>query len=174
MLSHFSTESEFANYGVAFRYYSIAMLALSSIHAVLLPKFSRVDMQDIDKQRQFSYKWIKTAVWLIVPLTIADIFGKSLFVLINGIQYEKAFYMFTIFSAGILLSLMFSPLVQIIMARKAFKFLFLLGVGAFVLNVAGNYFLIPLWGGLGAALVVILSNGFINIASWLRILYSTR
>jgi O-antigen/teichoic acid export membrane protein len=174
MLSHFSTENEFANYGVAFRYYSIAMLALSSIHAVLLPKFSRVDMQDLDKQRQFSYKWLKTTVWLIVPLAIVDIFGKSLFVLINGIQYEKAFYMFTIFSVGILLSLMFSPLVQIIMARKAFKFLFLLGLGAFVLNFTGNYLLIPVWGGLGAAFVVILSNGFINIASWLRILYSTK
>jgi len=174
MLSHFSSENEFANYGVAFRYYSIAMLALSSIHAVLLPKFSRVDMQDLAKQRQFSYKWIKTTVWLIFPLAIVDIFGKSLFVLVNGIQYEKAFYMFTILSVSILLSLMFSPLVQIIMARKAFKFLFLLGVGAFLLNFAGNYFLIPVWGGLGAALVVILSNGFINIASWLRILYSTK
>jgi O-antigen/teichoic acid export membrane protein len=60
------------------------------------------------------------------------------------------------------------------MARKAFKFLFLLGLGAFLLNFAGNYFLIPIWGGLGAAFVVILSNGFINIASWLRILYSTK
>jgi O-antigen/teichoic acid export membrane protein len=174
MLSHFSSEKELANYGVAFRYYSIALLALSSIHAVLLPRFSKLDMQDLDKQRQFSYKWLKTTVWLIVPIAVADIFGKSLFVLVNGMQYEKAFHIFTVLSVGILISLMFSPLVNILLARKAFKFLFMVGSSAFFLNFAGNYFLIPAWGGLGAALVVIFTGSLINIASWIRILYSTK
>ena len=166
MLSHLSSEKELASYGVAFRYYSISLLALSSIHAVLLPRFSKVDMQDVGRQRQFISKWLKTTVWLIIPIAIVDIFGKPLFVWINGTQYEKAFYMFTILSFGAWLSLMFSPLVNVLMARKAFKFLFISAIGTMVLNITGNYFFISLWGGLGAALVIILSQN-IFLQGWI-------
>lgn len=158
MLSHFSSEEELANYGVAFRYYSLALLALSSIHAVLLPRFSKMDMQDIGKQRDFTVKWLKATGWLIVPLAIFDIFGKPFFVLINSVRYEKAFYIFVILSVGIWLSLMFSPLVNIIMARKAFKFLFMSALGGFILSFVSNYFLISLWGGIGAAFAVIITQ----------------
>jgi len=174
MLSHLSTEGELANYGVAFRYYSLALLLLGSIHAVLLPQFSKVKMQDPGKQRQFTLKWLKMMVWLIIPIAIADALGKPLFIWVNGMQYEKAFYIFVVFSAGIWLSLMLSPLVNVLMSRKAFKFLFLLVVGALILNFTGNYLLIPLWGGLGAAVVTILSHGLINVTSAVRVFFSTR
>jgi O-antigen/teichoic acid export membrane protein len=166
MLSHFSSEKELANYGVAFRYYSISLLALSSIHAVLLPRFSRVDMLDSVNQNQFIFKWLKATVWLIIPIAIVDIFGKSLFVWINGTQYEKAFYIFTILSIGVWLSLMFSPLVNVLMARKAFKFLCISAIGTFVFNFIGNYFFISLWGGFGAAFVIILSQN-IFLQGWI-------
>jgi len=162
MLSHFSSAEELANYGVAFKYYSLSLLLLGSIHTVLLPMFSKVEMQDPSKQSQFAIKWLKTNVWLIFPLIIFDFFGKSLFIAINGMQYEKAFYIFIAFSVGIWLSLMFSPLVNILMSRKVFKFLFTLGVCALVLNFTGNYLLIPLWGGFGAVVVTICSHGLIN------------
>lgn len=166
MLSHFTSEKELANYGVAFRYYSISLLALSSIHAVLLPRFSKTDMLDLNKQNQFIFKWLKTTVWLIVPIAVADIFGKPLFVWINGIKYEKAFYVFTILSIGVWLSLMFSPLVNVLMARKAFKFLCISAIGTFVFNFTCNYFLISLWGGFGAALAIILSQN-IFLQGWI-------
>ncbi len=169
MLSHFSSEKELANYGVAFRYYSIALLALSSIHAVLLPKFSKIDMQDFNKQHQFTIKWLKTTIWIIVPILIVDIFGKSLFVWVNGQQYEKAFYMFVIFSLGVWLSLMLSPLVNILIARNAFRFMFLLGLSAFIFNFIGNYIFIPLWGGIGAAIITIMSHLLINFGSFIKV-----
>lgn len=162
MLSHLSTEVELATYGVAFRYYSLGLLLLGSINAVLLPRFSKVDMQDSLKQRQFTLKWIKFVGWVIIPIIIADVFGKSLFVWITGVQYEKAFYIFVVFSIGIWLSLMLSPLVNILMSRKAFKFLFTLSVGALGLNFIGNYLLIPLWSGFGAAIATLVSHFLIN------------
>ncbi len=174
MLSRFSSEAELANYGVAYRYYSVALILLSSIYTVLLPRFSKVDMQDISRQRDFTFKWLKTTVWIIIPILIFDIFGKSLFVWITGQQYEKAFYMFVIFSIGVWLSFVFSPMVFILISRKEFKFLFVLGVSALVLNFTGNYFLIPDWGGFGAALTVIVSYGLINIASTIRVVLSTK
>jgi O-antigen/teichoic acid export membrane protein len=175
MLSHMTAENELANYGVASRYYSMALMVLSSIHAVLLPRFSKVDMQDINRQRQFTYKWMKIAVWIIIPILIFDIFGKQLFVMVNGAQYEKAFYVFVIFSIGVWLSLMFSPLVNILIARKSFKFLFVIGLGAFAINFTGNYFLIPVWGGFGAAIVTILSqNVFLQGLILIKLFRSNR
>ena len=174
MISHFTSQEELANYGVAFRYYTLSLMVLNSIHAVLLPRFSKVDMRDLDKQRQFVTKWLKMTIWLIIPIAIIVITCKPVFLLINGLQYEGAFNIFIIFSIGIWLSLMFSPLVNILLARKAFKFLFILGTAAFVFNFLGNYFLIPVWAGLGAALITILSHALINIASVLRIYYSIK
>ena len=161
MLSHFSIKEELANYGVAFRYYSMALLLLGSIHAVLLPKFSKVEMQDIKRQRMFTFKWLRNTVWLIIPLVIADLIGKPLFIWINGRQYEKAFYIFVVFSVGIWLSLMFGPLVTVLISRKEFRFLFFSSAVAFILNFTGNYILVPIWGGFGAALVTILSHNFL-------------
>lgn len=168
MLSHFSTAEELANYGVAFRYYSMALLLLRSTHAVLLPKFSKIDMQDLTRQRQFTLKWLKATVWLIIPIAVGDMFGKPLFMRMNGIQYEKAFYVFVIFSFGVWFSLMFSPSVNVLMSRRDFKFLFTLAVGAAVLNFTGNYVIIPLWGGFGAALVTISSIGLINTSVFVK------
>ena len=138
MLSHFSTEEEIANYGVAFRYYSFGLLSLSSIHTVLLPKFSKIDFQDIRKHKEFISKWIKASIWIVLPIILFDLFGKPFFVFLNGKQYERAFYIFIVFSFGLWLSLMFSSLVNVLMSRKKFKFLFMLSLGAFVINFVGN------------------------------------
>lgn len=174
MLSRFSSEEELANYGVAFRYYSLAMIVLSSLNAVMLPMFSKVEMKDLGRQRQFTLKWLKTTVWFVIPLMIFDIFGKPLFIWVNGAQYEKAFYIFVILSSVFWLNLMFSPLVHIVMARKAFKFLFILGLAAFVFNFTCNYLLVPEYGGFGAAFVTAISYSLINVTALFRVLFSTK
>jgi len=170
MLSHFSINEELANYGVAFQYYLLALLFLNSINTVLLPKFSKVEMQNSKSQLQFLQKWIKTTWWLIIPIVLFDIFGKTLFLWISGKQYEKAFYIFIIFTGGIWLSILLSPLINILMARKNFKFLFILSLVALVFNFIGNYIFIPKWHGYAAALVAILSHGIINIFAFLKCL----
>jgi O-antigen/teichoic acid export membrane protein len=174
MLSHFSSEEELANYGVAFRYYSLAMIVLASLNAVMLPKFSKAEMQDLGRQRQFTVKWLKATVWLVIPLVVFDLFGNPLFTWLNGMRYENAFYIFVILSSGFWINLMFSPLVHIVMARKAYKFLFFLGLAAFSLNLLGNYNVVPRWGGLGAAFVTVASHGLINITAFFRVLLSTK
>ncbi len=172
MLSHFSNTEELANYGIAFRYYSAILLLLGSIHTVLLPKFSKIDMQDINRQREFTIKWIKVTSWIIIPILFIDIFGKPLFLWLNGQQYERSFTIFVCFSLGIWISFMFSPLVNILKSRKSFKFLTSLSFSAFILNFIGNYLFIPIWGGLGAAFITIISHGLINIIVALRIIFT--
>ena len=171
MVSHFSTKIELANYGVASKYLSLFNLLRGSISVVLLPMFSRVYMQEPARQRQFIFKWFKTMGWLIIPIAVLDIFGKPLFVWINGMQYERAFYIFIIFSIGIWTNLLFCPPVIILVARKEFKFLLMLALGALASNFIGNYLLIPHWAGLAAAMMHIISNSFINVVAVIKILF---
>jgi len=169
MLLRFKGEEELAIYAVAFQFYSLSLLFLGSIHAVLLPKFSKIDMQNPVKQRAFLKKWLQMSVWLIIPIILFDWLGKPLFVWLNGSAYEKSFPIFIVFSIGIWFSLMFSPLVNILMGTNQFNFMFLLGVVAFCINIILNLLLVPSLGGLGAAIAVIISISIINICSFIKI-----
>jgi len=169
MISHFSSTEELANYGVAFRYYAAILLLLGSVHAVLLPMLSKIEMQDIRKQKRFMVKWLKFTVWIVIPILIADLFGKRIFLWISGAQYSRAFLIFIVFSIGIWLSLIFSPLVNLLISRKIFKFLVLLGTGTLIFNFVGNYLLIPIWGGVGAAFITVFSHGLLNVCAGLKL-----
>lgn len=170
MLSHLSTESELANFGVAYRYFSLALLLLGSIHAVLLPLLSKVDMQDLDRQRKFALKWTKATCWLIVPILLAGFLLKPLFIWINGQQYNGAFYILLVLLPSLWIGLMCSPLVNIIIVRKELKLLFSLGAAALILSFCGNYLFIPPFGGLGAAVVAVLSYALVNLTCGLRVI----
>lgn len=161
LLSRYSEHSELAIYGVALQYYSLAILLLSSIQAVLRTKFSRVDMQDKNQQRRFLRDWLRLTAWGWVPLLGLILFGKPIFVLLNGQEYESAFIIFCIMSFGVWLSLMFSPLVNILIGRKDFKFLFGLGLVAFSFSLLANYVGIRNWGALGAAIALVLTHNLV-------------
>jgi len=165
MLSHLSTKKELAYYGVAYQYYAMGVLFLGSIHTVLLPKFSRGDINQI----VFLKKWIKFTLLFIVPsFLIIAMFGKSPFVFINSCKYEKSFYIFLIFLIGLAINFIFSPLINIIMSIKRFKILFILSIVAFFVNFLGNYILIPIYAGFGAAFVTIFSISIINVLALLQ------
>ncbi|MBN1557145.1 MAG: oligosaccharide flippase family protein [Lentisphaerae bacterium] len=174
MLSHLVDETELANYGVAGRYYAMALMLLVSIHAVLLPRFSRTDMQDSGRQRAFTRRWLKLTAWLIIPIGLLVWAGRPLFLLVNGEQYTRAYYMAAVFAAGVWLSLTFSPLSNVLKARRAFRFLTVMAFAALAANFFGNLLLIPRWGGLGAATITVLSHALVNVASAARVFRSAR
>jgi O-antigen/teichoic acid export membrane protein len=171
MLSKFASQEELANYGVAFRYYSMAMLMLGSVSAVLRPKFSHVEMQDEDRQANFLLEWLQKSAWIGVPVLLFIVFGKPLFVLINGVQYESSFDILRVLTVGFWLSLMLSPLVNILISRKRFQFLFLLAMGAFVVNIVATYIGVRMLGGIGAAIAVVLAH---NVVLQVPILWRLR
>jgi len=67
------------------------------------------------------------------------------------------------------MSLIFSPIVNILIARKEYFFLAALGFIALVLNFIGNYLFIPIYGAIGATVVIILSFAIINISIYLKV-----
>jgi O-antigen/teichoic acid export membrane protein len=169
LLSYLSTEEQVALYGVAFRYYSMILLLLNSIHAVLLPRFSKADMLDTQRQRRFASKWVKNSVWLFVPLSAFALLGKPLFVWVNGAQYGGAFGILVVFLLGSWLSLMLSPVVNVLMGRKHFKYLFVASAIASVVGFGGCYILVPFWGAVGAAISTVVSASLINVLAMFEV-----
>jgi O-antigen/teichoic acid export membrane protein len=155
---------------VAGRFYSSALLLLSSIHAVLAPRFANVEMLDHEKQRRFTTKWLRITLWLPLPVLGGLVLGQPLFLWVVGEQYERSFLILLVLSVGLCLSLAFSPIVNVLMARKEFKFVFGLGVLALALNVIGNLSLIPRWGGVGAAAITVVTHATVNGLSVLKVL----
>lgn len=161
MLSRYAPRSELAIYGVALQYYSLGILLLGSIQAVLRTKFSKADMQDTDRQQDFLRKWLQISVWTGIPILAFMLFGKPLFVFLNGEEYEGAFLVLAILAVGLWLSFMFSPLANILIGRKDFKFLFGLSLVAFAFNLVANYVGIHMWGAVGAAFVLVLTHNVV-------------
>ncbi|HPG38209.1 MAG TPA: oligosaccharide flippase family protein [bacterium] len=169
MLTKFSPKEELANYGVALKYYSLALLILNSINIVLLPRFANISMQEESRQVQFVRNWIKHTLWIIIPVLIFAFFGKGLYVFINGAQYAKSFNIFLIFTFGVYLSLMFSPIVNVLIARKLYSFLFFVSLVALVSSYSLCYFLIPHWASYAAATIAIGGHALINITAFIKI-----
>jgi O-antigen/teichoic acid export membrane protein len=167
LLSHLSSSESLAIYGVAFRYYSIAMLSLASISAVLRPKFSKPEMQARDRQVMFLNRWLKYTMWLIVPIVLFDLIGEPFFVWLNGDRYGTAFPVWVVLSIGIWIGVVCSPLVNILISRKHFKTLFALGCVALAINLALNLSLIPSMQEMGAAVATVSSYSFVNLCVFL-------
>jgi O-antigen/teichoic acid export membrane protein len=169
MLSKFRSIEEVAVYGVAFKYHSLILLVLGSISAVLLPKFSKMDYRDLEVQKRFINRWIRLSTLSIFPIGLLILFSKPVMVFLNGPRYLSAILPFQLFCVGAIISLMFSPLVNIVMARKKYFFLAVLGFTAFFINFIGNYLFIPLYGIIGATGVTVVSYAVINLVAYFKI-----
>lgn len=173
-VSRFASTLELAEYGTAVRYYSMGLLFLGSVHAVLLPRFARAEMQVPDVQRRFIRQWFLATSWVILPIVLFDVWGKSLFVGLNGGKYAEAFSIWIIFSVGIWFSLMFSPLVNILIGQQRYRTLFFLSSISLVIALIGYNLAVPRWGGMGAAGVAVFSQFVINFGAFTGLVWSKR
>jgi len=170
VLSRFWSEQYVAIYGVALKYYGLALLMLGSINATLLPRFARVDMQDASAQRAFLFKWLRISVWVAVPILLFNLFGQPVFDLVNGVAYAESFRIFNVFSVGIWFSLVLSPLVNVVIGRSMFRFLCMAGLLGLVVAASLNLALVPRWGGFGASIAIVAAHAVINVTCFVYVL----
>jgi len=174
MISRYKTAEDLAVYGVAYRYYGLAIMLLGSIHAVLLPKFSRVEYLDSFKQREIIFRWLKVSSLSVIPVAIIALSATPLFLLLSGKQYLGSVNVFRVFCVGVVISLMFSPLVNILIGKKKFAFLAILSFIAFALNFAGNLILIEPYGIMGVTTVEVITYFFLNISIFVGVMLCTK
>ena len=164
-----SNEEELTFFGVGYRYYSVVLLFLGSIHAVLLQKFAKVEMQQFNKQKDFVKSWLKLSVWFIVMFGLFVLFGKPSFTWISGLEYVNAFNILLILLVGVWFNLFLSPIVNILMRRRDFRYLCIWLFITIMFAILGYLIILLRIGAMGAALIIFLAYLFFIFSAFVNI-----
>lgn len=166
MLQIMSTPGQLASYGSAFRYYTIIVLILNSIHTVLLPLIQRLQsLQDLDR---LYARHMKMLLLIVPAILFAGFISQWIIPVVDQGKYPDAISIFRILCLSAIISIAFSPHVNLIMRFEDFRFLFFLILGGLLLNVGLNLVLIPLWGAVGTSWATLAAFGFVNGSIYLR------
>ncbi|WP_162288273.1 polysaccharide biosynthesis C-terminal domain-containing protein [Exiguobacterium sp. N4-1P] len=167
MISSLSNAKDLAQYGVAFKYYSLLLTLLPSIKAVLRVKTSKKDFLDQKNiRRTATIEWLKKSSYIVIPIFVVIIFTSDYFMhLINGEKYDESIMTFKILAIGVAFSYIFATSVNMMISARKYYSLISLSVIALCFNYSFNLLLIPLYGIEGAAITTIISHIIINIGS---------
>lgn len=166
LLKYLSNNYQLATYGSAFRYYSLILLALSSVNSVFLPV-----IQNIKNRSELDTIYSKHNKMLIVFIPVILIgawLANWILPIIDMGKYPEAVSVFQILSFSAIISFVFSPHTNFVMKFEDFKFLFIIIIIAVTVNCILNFLMIPLYGSLGAALATLITFGFSNYITFLR------
>jgi O-antigen/teichoic acid export membrane protein len=160
MLRLLTDSSTLAIYGSAFRYYALVILALSSVHAVLLP---RTQKEENIRKIEATYRKYMKVILLIAPVIILGAYlSQWIIPIIDRGKYPQAVTVFRILAVSSIISLLFSPHVNIVMKFEKFRYLYYLVCGAILLSAGLNLFLVPYLGVIGTAISTLVSFAFVN------------
>ena len=151
MLSAFGESYDVACYGVAFKYYSILMGFMPAIKTVLRVRMSKADkIESIQNQHLFAKSWLIKSSLPVLLFAAA------------GNNYNEASSVFLVLCFCAAFAYIFAPATSLIMSIGKYKMQFVTAVIAMLINIIGNYILIPKWGAVGAALTTTISHLFFN------------
>lgn len=171
MLKLFKGTEAVANYGVAFKYYSLVISALPAIQVVLRVKSSSKEMKSSLERKRRVIQWTKKVTPMSIILLVVGIIGAHFFFpIINGTEYNDAIAAFNILMLGASISYITAPNVSIMVGAKKQKILFALSLGSFFTNIIGNYLFIPQKGIIAAAMTTIVAHFVLNGGSTIYLL----
>jgi O-antigen/teichoic acid export membrane protein len=147
-------------YGFACKIYGISLMIMFSIKTVLLPTFS-----GIKERNELRKSFIKTfkatagvAVCFLAGIPFLGFFVSAF----AGERYSGACTMLQILIFGAATSTLLSPPVNVLFALDKFKLIAIGGLIFVAINAAGQLTVTPVFGGLGAASIQVLSHLVLN------------
>ena len=166
MLRSLANDSALATYGSAFRYYTLVILALSSVHTVMLPITQK--SEDLDELKM-TFRRYSRLVLLIAPVIILGAWASRWIIpAIDAGKYPEAIAVFRILAVSAIISIAFSPYVNLVMKFEGFRFLFILVCGAIGIGVAMNIALVPRLGATGTAISTLASFTVVNSMTFVK------
>lgn len=162
MLSYFGDELMLATYGAAFRYYGLLALAVSTLHVIMLPAVHELKSND-EIVNLFTQHFRLSIYFAIIVIIVASLSGFFI-PLVDGGRYPESISVFRILCATIIFSFIFSPYVNLIIKHGAYIYLVKVVLIAFLISMLGCFYLIPLYGPTGAAVVTLIASFFVNIS----------
>lgn len=166
MLKGLATDRVLATYSSAFRYYSLLMLLLGSVHTVLLPTIQQVttfaQWRDIlDRLNKLFFCFLGVAV-------VAAWCAQWVIPWVDKGKYPDAVIVFQILTVSAVISLRCSPYVNLLMSFSDFKFLFGLIIAAVLINIILNITLVPILAAVGTAIATLISSAFVTMFIYVR------
>ena len=166
MLKIVGDASMLANYGSAFRYYSILSLALGAVHAVLLPTIQKLTTQAELRALLAMHRRVLVLFCLIA--LAAGWLAAWAIPWVDAGKYPAAVPSFRILCVSAVISFAFSPYVNLLMRFKQFGFLLALILVALTLHTVLCFVLIPSFGAAGAATATLLSAALFNVSIFIK------
>jgi O-antigen/teichoic acid export membrane protein len=166
MLRIVGDETMMATYGSAFRYYSILSLALGAVHTVLLPRIAG-SMGRADLQLIFT-KYRRILVVFALATAIAGGLAHWAIPWVDAGKYPDAVVTFRILCVSAVISLAFSPHVNLVMRFERFRFLLVLILLALCFHILMCAILIPRLGPAGVAIATLVASAMVNFSIYLR------
>ena len=162
MLGAMLGDEAVGQYSVAVRISSIwyfipTILATSLFPAILNARKQSVQLYEQRLQRYFDLN-TSLAYLICIPLTLA---APRIIAILFGVEYEAAAPILAIHAWSSLFVFLGVARGQYLVAEKMFKFSLVATLSGAVVNLAMNYILIPIYGGIGAA-VATLESMFIS------------
>ena len=153
-LAYFSPDRELGLYGVANQFASAISLLSMSLTAVLLPRFSGSD----DKNLLNNFK--NTILLMFFPMLLICLISYPLIdffiVLMFGAEYELSSIPAKILVSGALISLLANQLGILYLANNKPQILTKINFMQMIVMFIACYYLVPIFGGIGAALSMLL------------------
>lgn len=167
MLGLMISDWEVGIYSVAFKIIHILLSACEMAVSVIMP---RVTVWETEKRKEliekYQYKLINITFMILIPIVMGLIvWGRIIIILFVGNDYINTYPVLCILSVDLLLfniRIIFET--TFLIPNKKDKVVAVSMISAAIVNIALNYFLIPLGGGLGAAMASIISESVIAIA----------
>lgn len=175
MLDRYGTAYDVACYGVAYKYYSIIAGFMPAIKTILRVRMSKAEKVDsLERQQEFAKKWMKSFIIPSIAIAVlGGIGGKILFPILNGDAYAASVPTFFVLCICAALTYLFAPSTSLIMSMSKYKTQFIFAVVAFIVNIIGNYFFIPMFGSTGAAITTTISHLVFN-GSLMFVVFATK
>jgi O-antigen/teichoic acid export membrane protein len=166
VLNSLGTRGAVASFGAGFRFYSLLALALSSIHAVLLPTLQAAE-ELAERERIIASQWRVAGV--LTPVVLAGAWASHwLIPLLDGGRYPDAVPVFQVLALMSVVSLAFSPHSNILLREHDFGFLTAAAAVSIATHWGLLHVLVPRHGALGAAYATALTFSVMNAAVYLR------
>jgi len=160
-LKRMGSDSALATYGAALRYYGILLLALTAVHAVLLPTIQQARTQ---REIRAIFRSNRRLLSIAIPVILIGAWlAEWIIPTIDGGKYPDAVGVFRVLALSSIISLSFSPHANVVMRFERFRQLVLLALIAIAMNVTLNVLLTPRFGPLGTAWSYLASYCSLNL-----------
>lgn len=167
LIASFGTASETGYFSVALRLATVSSLVLMSINAITTPIFARLyALGNIDELVSTARDTSRMMFWAVIPIILGlVVFGRSILSIAFGPEFEAAYVPMLLVLVGQLVNTATGPSDFLMNMSGMQRELRNIIVPAAVAAVALGLILVPLWGGVGAALTYGISMTCWNLAS---------